>query len=51
MLVLKPMGAFLLGLALAVPAVALGRFQLDLLARRDGTDLRERLANAFPPAD
>lgn len=45
--VLEPMSAYLMGLGTALGAVVFGRFQLDLLARRDGLDLRRRLAARF----
>jgi len=44
---LEPLSAYLIGLGTALAAAVFGRFQLDLLARRDGLDLRRRLATQF----
>lgn len=45
---LVPLSAYLIGLGTALGAAVLGRFQLDLLARREGLDLRRRLEACFP---
>lgn len=45
---LEPLSAYLIGLGTALGATVFGRFQLDLLARREGLDLRRRLDASFP---
>ncbi|MCA8980241.1 MAG: hypothetical protein H6831_04215 [Planctomycetes bacterium] len=44
---LEPIAAYLMGLGTALGAAVFGRFQLDLLARREGLDLRRRLEAGF----
>lgn len=46
--ILEPLSAYMMGIGTALGAAVFGRFQLDLLARRDGLDLRRRLAVCFP---
>jgi len=43
-LVLKPIGSYLGGIGTALLVAAVGRFHLQLLASREGLDLRRRLA-------